>query len=262
MRSWDPNLVTWGLALGMVISFAGGFFLGKSEAFLKRLLSAFLLILACASGIGMLFSTGVVGGCRSNAPDLRIAEYEDARAFVLGAYLSELRPGGKILVITGHLPENKDFKESQLNSFKKGLSAETAVAAVELLEMKKHKKGWIVLADSSNAKRFDELIGMHPECEIIVSFVGLPYKPRNMDYWNSGSSSDRIFAVLDGYIRPLGGLIKEGKISAAVSPMPYWTYDPLLPDDPVERFKQRYILITPDDAEEAASRFHGLLSFD
>ncbi len=243
----------------MALLFASGIKFKKSGGKNSRAISSLLLLMSSLCGISLLFITGVVGTCaKSKGPELFLPTYESTRTLILGKYLASLRPGAKVLVITGSFSsDDKKVKESQLEGLKQGLEADCAIMAVENVEMEKNKSGIQIKDDP---KKIDEIIDTHLECDLVVSLVGFPYHSNKMKLWDKPDGARPAIAVADGNITTLGKYISDGRVCAAVIYRPFWTYDPVVPEDDLARFEQRYLMLTPENIQDYARsyrlRFH------
>lgn len=255
------DILTVGLIVFMVSDFCMALVLKKGEhGIVKKIISVILLLSACASGIAILFTSGTIGGCRAKGPDINYIAYESARAFILGKYLAETYPNSKVLVITGTLPASKELKDKQLESLKEGLAPSSYVTAVETLEVSGNRRGRIMLSDKVGYAKFENAIDSHADCDMVVTFIGFPNDVHKMKLWDKGDSLRPKVALLDGPVRNLGTAIKNGLVCAATATMPFWTYDPLVPEDPAKKFEQRYLLIVPDNVEEISKRYNNFIS--
>jgi len=245
----------------MIISFAAALlFHSKKGKRFAEVISIFFLIVATACGIMLPFVYGLFGKAVSQGPELNIALYESSRAYVLGKYLVENNPHGRVLVITGWTDENKEIREKQIEELKKSLEPDSFVSAVEKLDVKKYKNGSILLSDKIGARELDSIIEKHPECNIVITLIGLPYNAKEMDLWTKNSDSRPLVVLLDGNISMLGWAIRE-RLLVAVIQKPYWTYDKNVPEDPFKRFEQRYLIVDSKNLDNVLRIYKNVIRF-
>ncbi len=243
----------------MIISFVAALhFHSKKGNRVAGLLSVFFLIIATACGVMLPFVYGVFGKRIPQGPELNTSLYESSRAYVLGKYLAENHPHGRALVITGWMDENKDIREEQVEELKKTLEPDLFVVAVEKLDVKKYKQGSILLSDKIGAREFDSIIEKHPECNIVITAIGLPDNAKDMEFWTKNSDSRPLVALLDGNISMLGWAIKDRLLVAAIA-KPYWTYDKNISEDPFKRFEQRYLLVDSKNLDDVLRNYKNVL---
>jgi len=240
----------------MVGFFALSIYMMKTHAGLrhKHALAVFSLFLSIACAIALLFIADVFGLRKSKGPDIHLNDYEAARAYTVGRYIAQTWPGSKLILVGAlTLDGSKGLNEVYEAALKKGLGPDASIVAVEYIKKKKNKKGREVL--DINNKDFSKLVRKYPECDMLVTTTGFPWGIDKTHLWKDAETGSIILIILNGDIRPFRSAIKAGIISAAISYRPWWTFDPKFPEDPFEKFKQRYILITKDNADELWRRY-------
>lgn len=245
----------------MVLSFVVAlYFHSKKGSRVAVFLSVFFLIVAIACGIILPFAYGLFGKSASQGPELNTTLYETSRAHVLGKYLAENHPYGSVLVITGWTEENKEMRESQVEELKKALEPNSFVLAVEKLDVKKYKNGSILPSNKFGAKELDAIIEKHPDCNVVITAIGLPYDAKDMNLWTKNSDSRPLVALLDGNISMLGWAVEDGLLVASIA-KPYWTYDKNVPEDPFKRFEQRYLMVDSKNIGEISRIYKNVIRF-
>jgi hypothetical protein len=156
---------------------------------------------------------------------------------VLGERIAKLRPKCKVLVLSnpfakdaGRFDEKSQFERAGIEGLRDGLGRDSEVTVVfpEIRpEYFSHRELIVVPPDSRTPLSFvirpeavDELADAHPECNVIVSLIGLPAGVERLKVWNE--KDPRTFALLLPDLRLLGSpeqiaaAFSGGKILAAV----------------------------------------------
>lgn len=243
----------------MIISSYGVFLCVKTIRQTPKLkIITALLILIFVIGICIISLLNLPSLYKKKEPEIHEDVFESAKAFVLGRILAETLPGRKALIITGWDSNNEDIIQKQITSLENGLSPEITVAAVERVKIKLIKQIDKRVIEDDAVEKFNEVINVHPECEIIISMVGLPQDFESLDIYELDDNSRPVLALLDGLIFSLEEAIRDGFISIAVAYRPGWTLYPDLPDDPKKLFNMRYLAITPKNVDEMKKYHPGL----
>lgn len=111
---------------------------------------------------------------------------------------------------------------------------------------------------------FDRAVQGHPDCEVVISLIGLPVELEKCDAWKREGSP--VFALLLPDLRMVGGAdavvaaVKAGKLTAIVLRRPDGVADGVPPGkDFKAEFERRFVLVTRENAEEVARKWPGLL---
>jgi hypothetical protein len=195
-----------------------------------------ILSLACALGVTLLGTVVVLRGT-SSEKSTALGKREQALT-ALGTCLAKLRPECKVLVLSnpflkncGYLDEKSQYERAALRGLRKGLGRQIPVSVVfpEIRsEYFTDRQAIIPAADCRTPLSFviqpdsvDRLAEAHPECQVIVSLIGLPAGAEQLKIWND--KDPRCFALLLPDMRVLGPPAKvlecfqSGKLLAAVS---------------------------------------------
>lgn len=180
----------------------------------------------------------------------------------LGNYLANKYPGAKALVIfddPNKIPENKRLRWA-IDALKKGFGNQITILAIDqpTIQMEGLDKlaetgspiPWVFLWKAADV---DKLIKKHPDCDLIVSLGGLPDDFHKMKLWNKNKRSKVAVFCWNWKYRDY---IKDGKISAVLA------YNPVgkfvagsVPEGLEEAFKERFLLITPDNLDMITKEF-------
>lgn len=157
---------------------------------------------------------------------------------MLGERIAKLRPECKVLVLSnpftkqsGYLDEKNQYERAGLRGLRKGLGGRSTVTVVfpEIRpEYLANRQSVIIPPDSRTPLSFvmqpasvEQLADAHPECNVIVSLIGLPVGVDRLKIWNE--KDPRCFALLLPDLRLLGppantvAAFQRGKLLAAVT---------------------------------------------
>lgn len=193
--------------------------------------------LLIASGLVALIAIATVLLLRpSGSKGAALNDREEAMRS-LGSTLAQLRPGSPVLVLanpfaqdSGFLDEKSQFERAGLRGLKEGLGQQTpvTVAAPDIRpEYFSNPSSIFIAPDSKTPLSFlilpdsvDRLAAAHPECQVLVSLIGLPVGVETLKLWDS--KDPRSLALLLPDLRVLGSpaqaadAFERGKIVAAV----------------------------------------------
>lgn len=190
---------------------------------------------------------------------------------VLGRYLALKLPGRRALLV-GDPPDTTRFDQAAEDAVSRGLRAGFADHIVlaasayprfppELKTLRDPERTLEQTPPLQNwfyPERLDELIEAYPECDLIVSLVGMPKNFARMKVWQEPPEERPAFAVALGPIEELGDAIRLGAIAAALDfgPSPDEAY-PFLAEDEAEEFRACCRLLTPQNVAKFLGRRAG-----
>ena len=173
-----------------------------------------------------------------------------SKATVLGQYLAQKYPGKKVLIICNQGFEKNKRTQKIINALRQAVCSEANADTIKVKaptkDMLDHNGNLVIpLEEVMTPADFDAAVTAHPDCQVIVSMIGLPREKAKMKFWND---KNKHLAMLNANIFDQKNDIKAGRIVAAVSFKPgvKFTEDPA-PADPRKAFDKRYLLITPDN---------------
>jgi hypothetical protein len=269
------------VGLVMAVSFIGMIICSKKQAeFPVAKLASFVLlgiVLVCALTI-LIKSMGSGETKQLIANEMY---YARASAEVLGRKLAAAHPGAKALVIVEDKKITNEHLKNRLEALKLGLGTAVTVVDVDSPDLNLGKvppEGIDDLAGDPGAPappappqdmmmmmpiqemmlaiHFDDMITRHPECSLIISFIGLPRDVGDMAIWGLDPETRPKLALLQGEVHALKNAITSGAISAAVAYRPDAKFDEAAPPKDIqEAFDKRYILITPENLEEIEAKY-------
>ncbi len=175
----------------------------------------------------------------------------------IGDYLSVQYPEHRILLIAQPVTEqNKERHELMIDGLEKGLNDNLQILAVETPSPLNFDSG-SDLDYIFDAELFDRMVKLHPECNMVVSLIGMPADIRKMRFWSLEPEERPKLVVAYGSIRELQSAIKMGFVSAAVTHN--WNYkhslsEPL-PENFKDAFERRFILVDRRNIDQIAAEF-------
>lgn len=193
--------------------------------------------LLLASGLATLIAITTVLLLRPSGPQGAALDSREEAMRLLGATLAQWRPDTPVLVLanpfaqnSGFLDEKTRFERAALHGLQKGLGKQTPVTVVApdiRPEFFSNPSSVFIAPDSKNPLSFlilpesvDRLAAAHPQCQILVSLIGLPVGVENLNLWDP--KDPRALALLLPDLRVLGSpaqaahAFQRGKIIAAV----------------------------------------------
>lgn len=223
----------------------------------SRLSSFLMVILVLGAVMFMLYESGIFGRNKISR-NFHVDEFETARAFVFGKFISEAYPGLAVVIATGTDDGEKKLNDLRIESLKKGLGADARILAVADFKAERNKQGYLQYSGNVTSIDFDLLLNKYRSCGILLSILPLPNDYRKMKMF-SYSESERVgLAVLNGIPEKYTAEVRKGNISAFTCFRPMWTYSPAVPADPVKAFESRYLLVYPDNVDDMIKRYPNL----
>lgn len=224
-------------------------------------------LLALAAGLLVAVALGVFLLLRPSGAEGAALDVREKQLQKLGAALAAARPGCHVLVLSNPfargstLPnERSRFENAGVRGLREGLGKKSTVQVVfpEIRPEHFSNPGSIVIPpDSRNPLSFlmqpasvEALARAHPECQVIVTLIGLPVGVDQLSLWDE--KDPHAFALLLPDLRLLGPpektleAFRRGKILAAVADVP-GSSEPLL--------------ITPDNAADILQRHPAALGY-
>lgn len=247
-----------------------------------------LIFIIAIAMLVILFTAGVVisgqlqGGHAPNdtaAPeDILARERIFARAAtqVLGRYLADLAPGAKALIIVANKARQLSLKpelDSLEEGFAEGLGAPVTIEAIDSpnlrladpnqdpeLEAESLDAPAPSLSECLCAAHFNDLLSRHADCNLVISFIGMPPDLGEMAAWTESRQSRPTIAVAEGVVPMLKDVLLSDAVCAVVVPRDRIHSNQIPPRDVQEAFAQRYLLATPDNVEELSAQYTRLFT--
>ena len=196
----------------------------------------------------------------------------------LGKEVAKQFPGAKVLLIRyNHGPASKNGKsrpgsadDIKIKALKEGLGGGIEIAAEEELyrsssDYMKMNPGTGEIDPSSiyTPNTLDELVSIHEDCTVIISFIGLPQAHgkdniplAKMKLWKMEEGERPGLVLAEPHSRQNPKLIEHGRISAVLLNLPV-PYDPTapLPEGEQAIFDARYTIVTKGNIEDSKTKY-------
>lgn len=282
----------WTIGAGVIMaaSFVGMIFCAKKQqvSTIAKPIAIVLMVVVMVCAVAILYNTGIFGDPSVEKFMKNEEKYTKSKCIVIGKYLAEKAPGAKVLLVLDSIPNNK-MQDQVIAALKEGMGNNITVVAEDsptdpsavlkttepepetdatsttnpasrpggpgmppgFMEMRS-------LRESMKAVDFDAMISRHPDCDLIISLIGLPMDVENMGIWEAPAPKPRV-ALLDANIYNLKSAILSGIVLATVTYSPTAKFDELTPpDDMQQAFDKRFLLVTPENVEAIAAQHTGL----
>lgn len=207
--------------------------------------------------------------------------YASASAEILGQHLATAVPGGKAFVIVEDKNNSSEHQTTRIDALKRGLGTSVTVIDVDSPDLTlgtepKAEEGAEVdpnappaapappedmmmmmpIQEMMRAIHFNDMIDRHSDCNLVISFIGLPRDVADMTIWGMDPETRPKLALLQGEVHALKNAIISGAIVAAVAYRPDAKFDEDAPPKELQAaFDKRYILITPENVEEIEAKY-------
>ena len=162
----------------------------------KPLALAFLLMIA-ASTIAILVRSLSSSDEKGGQVVSEELFYSRASGFVLGRHLARTSPGFNALIVAYDKTSENALADASLEGLREGLGGKVKIAAIDspvpipskgqLSENEKKKispEKMLYFSRKMQPNNFDQLIAKYPECNLIISFIGLPKDANKMAVLN------------------------------------------------------------------------------
>jgi hypothetical protein len=227
-----------------------------------------LVALCFAAGIALWFFL------RSDAHDHALTARELATR-TLAEYLAQRYPGQHALLVSNPFTENhgatKDIlamEQAGIAGVQKGLGGKVTLKAIAFPELKPeartNPRAFLIDAETTtpisylvSPDAFDKLATQHPDCDLLISLVGLPAALHEVQCWRDPRLH---FALLLPDLRFVGDAaavrqaVDSGKLIAFVLNKPG---APDLRSAPKQKtdFAERFLLVTRENIEQVLARY-------
>jgi hypothetical protein len=182
-----------------------------------------------------------------------------------GKHLAAAAAGARVLVIAPSPfgEHGERMHSAMVDGLQTGFAGELELAATEMLP---GPDGDAAMIDAGfgmgpTAAMFDEMIAGHPECDPVLSTVGLPMDVGSMQIWRQPIAERPALVVVNGDVSMLRRALSSGAVMAAVAHHPEAVVsDPFAmpPADAAAAFDTRYLLVTTANVDDLAARYPGL----
>lgn len=202
---------------------------------------------------------------------------------VLGEELARRYPGTSALIISNPFAERRGLRkeivaveDAGIRGLKKGLGDKVKVSGVVYPAIRPDAESnpWSVeIPDTTTPlsylvadEAFDQLAESHPDCELLISLIGLPAQLDKVALWNK-TGPPRLALLLPDFrmiarADQLKAAVKSGKLAAFVLPKPGGPPEqaPLKKEYQAE-FQDRYVLVTDANIDQLLAEQPKLFHF-
>lgn len=215
---------------------------------------AFVLFIVVVIGAIMLLREMNVFGGNDSLLSNELKFYT-SQGNEVGKFLAKENGGKKVLFVADPGFETSDNIKSLVDAFKKGYGSEDVVVDTIALP-DDQKDAPMPLYMIMKAKDFDALLEKHPDCQVVVTSIGLPSDVNKMKFWRMAADKRPALFLLglpSGRIDGLADQIKKGVVAGVVVSNPQAKYDVPAPGDPAKAFEIRYILVDKSNVDANAA---------
>lgn len=244
---------------------------------MKRPLLLVLAFLGLAGGLGLLWLW-------RHGPHQEALQVRELATRGLAEQLARTFAGHRVLVLSNPFTQQKglpremrEMEEAGLRGLRQGFGSKLTLAAVAFPELKPEAKEnpravfidpetttplSFLVADES----FDALARKYPDCDLIVSLIGLPANLQQVQCWKDPAGPK--FALLLPDLRVIGNraalrrALETGKLLAFVAAKPGAVSGQKLSGDFNAEFERLFVLVTRDNLESSFLKFPRLFPPD
>ena len=159
----------------------------------------------------------------------------------------------------------KPFKEAMMTGLKKGLKGKLSILAEEFptdtLPVDSTKP---INPDSNrfilSGHAFNQMLALNPECDLVLSLIGLPSDWQKMHLWRMPSKERPNLVVAFGNVSQFKKEIQKGLISAYLTSQrnQVATKEKSIPSDLKKAFDQRFCLVDKTNVNQISKKFPDL----
>ncbi len=239
----------------------------QSTVAIAKPMAVILMIVVIICAITILMKTGVLGDQGTRKIIENELTYAKAGYFMLGKELAATAPNSKTLLIVEKSRANDERTPALIQAFKDGAAGKLTIAAMatptvtwpEGRQPKPEEMDMMPMNEMLKAKDYNDVINKHPDCNLIVSFIGLPMDVEELNVWTLPPEKRPKLGLINCAYHNLKNAIKSGVVVAVVGINPTAKFDEQpAPRDPKAAFERRYILITPENVVKISETYKNM----
>jgi hypothetical protein len=253
----------------MAISLMGMIVCAKKQhtVAIAKPMAVVLMIVVIISAVVILMKTGVLGDQGTQKIIANELTYAKAGYYMLGKELAEKVPGAKTLLIVEKTRPNDDRTPALLQAFKDGAAGKLTIAATATptvtwpdgRQPKPEEMDMMPMNEMLKAKDYNDVMDKNSDCNLVVSFIGLPMDIEELHVWNMAPDKRPKLGLINCAYHNLKNAIKSGVVVAVVGINPTAKFDEQpAPKDSKAAFERRYIMITPENVVQMADTYKNM----
>lgn len=253
----------------MAISLIGMIVCAKKQhtVAIAKPMAVILMIVVIISAVVILMKTGVLGDQGTQKIIANELTYAKAGYYMLGKQLAEKAPSSKALLLVEKTRPNDDRTPALIQAFKDGAAGKLTIGAMATPEVtwpegkkpKPEEIDMMPMNEMLKAKDYNDVINKYPDCNLVVSFIGLPMDIEELQIWSMPVDKRPKLGLINCAYHNLKAALKAGIVVAVVGINPTAKFDEQpAPKDPKLAFDRRYIMITPDNVVQMADTYKNM----
>jgi hypothetical protein len=253
----------------MAISLIGMIMCAKKQytVAIAKPMAVVLMIVVLICAVVILMKTGVLGDQGTQRIIENELTYAKAGYYMLGKQLAAKAPGSKTLLIVEKIRDNDTRTPALIQAFKDGADGKLSIAATDTptvtwpkgQQPKPEEIDMMPMNEMLKAKDYNDVINKYPDCNLIVSFIGLPMDVEDLQVWSMPPDKRPKLGLINCAYHNLKNAIQSGVVLAVVGINPTAKFDEQpAPKDPKDAFDRRYIMITPENVVKIAETYKNM----
>ena len=253
----------------MAVSLIGMIICAKKQntSSIAKPMAVVLMAVVIISAVVLLMKTGVLGDQGTQRIIANELTYAKAGYYMLGKQLAEKAPSANTLLIVEKTRANDLRTPALIQAFKDGAAGKLKIAATatptvtwpEGKQPKPEEMDMMPMNEMLKAKDYNDVISKYPDCNLIVSFIGLPNDVQNLNVWSMPPDKMPKLGLINCNYQNLKTAIQSGAVLAVVGINPTAKFDEQpAPKEQKAAFDRRYILITPENVVQIAETYKNM----
>jgi hypothetical protein len=239
----------------------------QSTVAIAKPMAVVLMVVVIICAVTILMKTGVLGDQGTQKIIANELTYAKAGYFMLGKELAATAPNSKTLLIVEKTRANDERTPALIQAFKDGAAGKLNITAMvtptvtwpEGRQPKPEEMDMMPMNEMLKAKDYNDVINKHTDCNLIVSFIGLPMDVEELTLWSMPADKRPKLGLINCAYHNLKTAIKAGVVAAVVGINPTAKFDEQpAPKDPQAAFDRRYILITPENVVKISETYKNM----
>ncbi|MFP4029178.1 MAG: hypothetical protein ACLFWL_15430 [Candidatus Brocadiia bacterium] len=184
--------------------------------------------------------------------------YDQAKMQYIGEYIEKNYPDHKVLLLMHYAGRDfaKKRQSAMISALKKGFGDDVTLEAQEHMPVPEGDPDDPMMMMEEpilTREKFDQITKPHPECDFIISIIGLPYEYEKTAIWQMPPEKrPKIFVASSLREDLLEKAMKDGPVVGAVDTKRDFRFNPQasVPADYKEAFEQRWKIVDKENLSE------------